>query len=143
MFLEQLSNAHGVSGNETAVRELILEKIKPHIDEYRVDALGNLIAVKHMRTRGKGRARRALRVMLDAHMDEVGLLIVKADKEGYLRFKKVGGLDDRVLPSKIVHIGADKVPGVIGFKPAHLTKSEERQRIPESDTLTIDIGAKS
>lgn len=140
MFLEQLSNASGVSGNEEAVRELILDRIKPHIDEYKIDALGNLIAIKHAR---RSRTRRALRVMLDAHMDEVGLLIVQADKDGYLRFKKVGSIDDRVLLSKVVQIGKDRVPGVIGYKPVHLLKADERARIPEVDTLTIDIGCKT
>lgn len=140
MFLEQLSNASGVSGNEGVVRDLILAKIKPLIDEYKIDALGNLIAVKHAR---RSRSKRALRVMLDAHMDEVGLLIVKAETDGFLRFKKVGAIDDRVLLSKVVLIGPDRVPGVIGYKPVHLIKPDERSRIPEADTLTIDIGCKS
>ncbi len=140
MFLEQLSNARGVSGNEAEVRELILAKIRPCIDSYRIDALGNLIAVKRPR---KDRAKRALKVMLDAHMDEVGLLIVKADKDGFLNFKKVGGIDDRILLSKVVLIGKDQIPGVIGYKPIHLIKRDERDRIPEADTLLIDIGAKS
>lgn len=145
MFLEQLSNARGVSGNEAAVRELILDKIRPRIDEYRVDALGNLIAIKHPRGASARRARtkRTLRVMLDAHMDEVGLLVVQADKDGFLKFKKVGGIDERVLLSKVVLIGENKIPGVIGCKPVHLVKAEERRRIPEADSLTIDIGAQS
>ncbi|MBM3127983.1 MAG: M42 family metallopeptidase [Chloroflexi bacterium] len=140
MLLEKLSNARGVSGNEGEVREILIDAVKDHVDEYRVDTLGNLIA----RKKAKGaRARKPLRVMLAAHMDEIGLMITHHDSNGYLRFDPVGGIDARVLLSKTVLIGKDKVPGVIGVKPIHLLKASERQQVLETDALTIDIGAKS
>jgi endoglucanase len=140
MLLEKLANARGVSGNEGEVREILIQAIKNHVTEYRVDTLGNLIAYK--KARGT-RARKPLRVMLAAHMDEVGLMIVHHESNGHLRFRKVGSIDDRVLLSKTVLIGKDKIPGVIGAKPIHLLKSNERQQVVESDAMTIDIGAKS
>src|SRR5574337_1281703 len=116
MLLEKLSNARGVSGNETAVRAIIAEQIQKHVDEYRVDGLGNLVALKRA-ARGNNARRAPLKVMIAAHMDEVGLLVTHIDREGYLQFDKVGSIDDRVLAGKAVLIGATGVPGVIGFKP--------------------------
>ncbi len=140
MLLEKLSNARGISGNEAEVREILIDAVKDHVDEYRVDTLGNLIA----RKKAKGaRARKSIKVMLAAHMDEVGLMIVHHDSNGHLRFEPVGGIDARVLLSKTVLIGKDKITGVIGVKPIHLLKQSERQQVMELDTLTIDIGAKT
>jgi len=137
-LLKELSEAPGVSGNEKAVREVILKHIADHVDEQRVDALGNLIAVQ--RPRGGGSARR---VMLAAHMDEVGLMIVHLEKNGTLRFRPVGGIDPRVLPARRVRIGADGVPGVIGLKPIHLQEPNERKQVIKLDAMSIDIGASS
>jgi len=140
MLLEKLSNARGVSGDEAEVRDLLIDAVKNHVTEYRVDTIGNLIAFK----KAKGaRARKSIQVMLAAHMDEVGLMVVHHESSGHLRFRKVGGIDDRVLLSKTVLIGKDKIPGVIGVKPIHLLKSSERQQVVDSDAMTIDIGAKS
>ncbi len=139
MLLEKLSNARGVSGNEQEVRDIIIEVIKDRVDEYRIDTLGNLITLK----RARGRSRAAFRVMLAAHMDEVGLMIVYIESTGHLRFRPVGGIDARVLLSKVVLIGKDKVPGVIGVKPIHLLKQKEREQVLDVESLTIDIGAKS
>ncbi|MDE3088650.1 MAG: M42 family metallopeptidase [Chloroflexota bacterium] len=139
MLLEKLSNARGVSGDEREVRDLLIEAIKPHVTEYRVDTIGNLITFK----KAKGARRSGLKVMIAAHMDEVGLLIVHHESSGHLRFDKVGGIDDRVLLSKVVLIGKDKVPGVIGVKPIHLLKKKERDQVIDVESMTIDIGAKS
>lgn len=139
MLLEKLSNARGTSGNEAEVRELLIEQVKSHVDSYRVDTMGNLITHK----KAKGTRRNALKVMLAAHMDEIGLMIVHVDSKGYLKFSKVGGIDDRVLLSKAVLIGKDKKVGVIGSKPAHLLKGKERDQVVESDSMYIDIGCKS
>ena len=143
MLLEKLSNARGVSGNEAEVREILIDAVKDHVDEYRVDTLGNLIARKKAKGARPERSRRTLRVMLAAHMDEIGLMIVHHDSNGHLRFEKVGGMDDRVLLSKTVLIGKDKIPGVIGVKPIHLLKQKEREQVMDADTMTIDIGAKT
>ena len=93
-MLKGLSEAFGVSGHEDAVRKLILNAIKDRVDEYNVDALGNLIALK----RGTGPSQH--KVMVAAHMDEVGLMILHIEKEGSLRFHPVGGIDPRVLLAK-------------------------------------------
>jgi len=137
VLLEKLSEAFGVSGCEDEVRGLIIEAIKDHVDEYNVDALGNLIALK----RGTGESE--LKVMLAAHMDEVGLMITHIEKDGSLRFRPVGGLDDRILLAKKVLIGEKRVPGVIGVKPIHLLKKEERQKVVKVEQMAIDIGATS
>jgi tetrahedral aminopeptidase len=140
MLLEKLSNARGVSGDEAQVRELLIEAVRDRVDELRVDTLGNLITIK--RAKG-GRQKSPLRVMLAAHMDEVGLMIVFHEPNGYLRFRTVGGIDPRVLLAKVVLIGKDQVPGVIGSKPIHLLKQKEREQVIDVESLFIDIGAKT
>lgn len=134
--MRRLTEAAGVSGSEGEVRSILKDEVGPHTDEMRVDPLGNLITVK----KGKGAGPR---VMVAAHMDEIGLMVSWIEKGGLLRFKKVGGIDDRVLVSKVVYIGADKVPGVIGAKPVHLQEASEREKPIKYDQLYIDIGAKS
>ncbi len=139
MLLEKLSNARGVSGDEREVREILIDAVKSHVTEYRVDTIGNLITYK----KAKGARKSALKVMIAAHMDEVGLMIVHHDSNGHLRFHKVGVIDDRVLLSKVVLIGKDKIPGVIGVKPVHLLKAKEREQVIDFESMTIDIGAKT
>lgn len=137
MLLRELSEAFGVSGHEDAVRQLILDAVKDLVDEYRVDALGNLIAVKRASSQGRRK------VMVAAHMDEVGLMIMHVEKEGALRFRPVGGIDPRVLLAKKVRIGEDKVPGVIGVKPIHLLEPKAREQVVPVKEMSIDIGASS
>ena len=135
MILEALSNAIGVSGDEGAVRVVIKEAIAEHVDELWVDNLGNLLAVK----RGTGEV--PLRVMLDAHMDEVGVMITAIESDGTLRFKPVGGIDPRIMLGKKVWVGSDKLPGVIGGKPVHLLRGKEATSVVQMDQMRIDIGA--
>ncbi|MEW6723948.1 MAG: M42 family metallopeptidase [Bacillota bacterium] len=135
MVLKRLTEAAGVAGNEGEVRDLLRELVTPHVDEVRGDTLGNLIAVKKGKKDGP-------RVMIAAHMDEVGLMIINIEKSGLLRFTKAGGIDDRVLLGKKVLVGKDKVPGVIGAKPIHLQEPKEREVPIKVDNLFIDIGAK-
>jgi tetrahedral aminopeptidase len=137
MLLKKLSEAIGVSGREEEVRALLVEEIRGRVDEARVDGVGNLIA----RKRGTGSG--GPRVLLAAHMDEIGLMISQAEDSGLLRFAKVGGIDDRILPAKAVLIGEKRVPGVIAFKPVHLLEKGERDQVPSAKTLGIDIGAAS
>lgn len=139
MFLEKLSNARGVSGDETEVRALIAEQLQRYVDEYRVDALGNLIACK----RGTRKNGARLKLLIAAHMDEVGFLVTHLDREGLIHFDSVGGMDDRILPGKHVLIGAARVPGVIGSKPRHRTVEAERKKVIPAEELRIDIGARS
>jgi tetrahedral aminopeptidase len=133
-LLEKLCNVIAVSGDEAEVRKIVLEEIKPHADEVRVDALGNVLASR------RGRGRKRTRLMLDAHMDEVGLMIVDEEGDGLYRFEAVGGLDARQLVGKQVFVGKDRSPAVIGAKPIHLTNGEERTRKVPLDALRIDMG---
>src|SRR5581483_8032949 len=121
-LLERLCRAVAVSGDESEVRKIVLDEVKPHVDEVKVDALGNVLAAKH------GRGAKRLRVMLDAHMDEVGFMLVAEDGEGLYQFKTIGGIDERSLPGKQVVIGKDHTLGVIGAKPIHLTTRDERKK---------------
>ena len=133
-LLEKLCNACAVSGDEGEVRGIVLEEIKNHADDIKVDALGNILA----RRTGSGSKR--LRVMLSAHMDEVGLMLVGDDGEGLFRFEIVGGIDVRHLPGKAVLVGKEHLPGVIGARPIHLTTAEELKHQIPLDDLRIDTG---
>ncbi len=133
-LLERLCNAVAVSGDESEVRQIVLEEVKSCADEVRLDALGNVLAVRRARTSD------ALRVMLAAHMDEVGFMLVAEDGEGLYRFETVGSIDVRYLIGKPVWVGKDHLPGVIGARPIHLTTPEERSRKLTLDALRIDLG---
>lgn len=136
-LLEELCQASGVSGNEGAVREIILREIRGCVKDFWVDALGNLIVFKE----GAERARE--RLLLSAHMDEVGLIITDVTDEGFLKFQTVGGIDNAALCGRNVAVGDKKIPGVIGVKPVHLLDADERNRIPAVDEMFIDIGAEN
>ncbi|HET7091019.1 MAG TPA: M20/M25/M40 family metallo-hydrolase [Anaerolineae bacterium] len=136
-YLRELSEAAGVPGDERAVRKMIEDAVRDHVDEMRVDTLGNLLALKRAR-RDKGRP---MRVMIDAHMDEVGFMIVGHTGDGGLKFRAVGSLDPRILPGKVVSVGPDRIPGVIGVKPMHLAR--DTSAVQQIDALVIDIGASS
>lgn len=138
-ILRQLSEAMGVSGTEGEVRKLILDLITPHVDEVRVDKVGNVLALK----RGMDPDGQRMTVMLDAHMDEVGLMVVGHDSSGMLKVHEVGGIDTRILPGVRVLVGPKKIPGVIGAKPVHLLGGGERDKAPDMDSLRVDIGARN
>jgi len=135
-LLEQLCAAGAISGQEGEVRKIVREQLEAHADELRIDALGNVLVTK----KGKGRASSRLRVMVAAHMDEVGLMITGDDKDGVYRFDVVGGLSASQLVGKTVIVGKKHVPGVIGFKPVHLTSASERTNSVSVDSLRIDTG---
>lgn len=133
-LLERLSNAVAVSGDEREVRAIVLEEIKDFVDEFKVDALGNVLAVK------KARRENAKKVMISTHMDEVGFMIVEDNENGLYSFQIVGGIDEKQLPGKVVLVGKDKLPGVIGARPIHFTTHEEREQAIPLDNLRIDLG---
>jgi len=137
MLLKRLTEASGVSGNEKEVRDLIMSSLEGYVDELKTDRIGNLIVHK------KGSNPSGKRLMIAAHMDEVGLLVKDIDSSGLLKFMPVGGIDKRVLVSKAVTIGEKKLPGVIGAKPIHLQKRDEWSKVLDIDDLYIDIGATS
>ena len=134
---EKLSNAYGVAGREDEVRNLMINLLKPYADEVTVDRLENVIAIK------KGNKNKP-KVMLAAHMDEVGLMVKTITKEGFLRFAKMGGIDDRILLAQKVNVLTENtaLPGVVGSKPPHIQKEEERKKIISYDDMFLDIGAK-
>jgi tetrahedral aminopeptidase len=142
VLLKELSEARGVSGNEGAARDVILAAVKEHVDEHRVDALGNLICIKKAR-RPAAEGVWPRKVMVAAHMDEIGLIVTGINSDGTLRFEVVGGMDERVLLSKQVLVGPDAVPGVIGYRPIHLISRAERERVADMHHAAIDIGATS
>lgn len=135
MLLKSLSEAIGVSGNENEVRDIIKgELIKQNIPFY-TDTMGNLIA--HKEKKGKQK------LLISAHMDEVGMMITSIEKNGTLKFKSVGGIDPRVLVSKQILIGKNKINGIIGSKAIHLLGPGESKNVLTLKQLYIDIGASS
>jgi len=138
LLLETLSNAFGPSGCEDEVRRLLARALRDKVDNLQTDALGNLIAFKQ----GIGPEPR-LKVMVDAHTDEVGLMITRIDKNGMLGFRAVGGIDPRLLMAKGVVVGEGRIPGVITAPPVHLTKAKERNQVIQIEQLAIDIGTSS
>jgi len=137
-LLERLSNACGVSGDEGEVRAIVAEQIRSLADEYRIDALGNVLARRFARSDAAGGGR-PLKVLVAAHMDEVGFMLVEGDESQY-RFELVGGIDLRQLPGRPVLVGKEHTPGVIGARPIHLTNAEERKSTITLETLRIDLG---
>ncbi len=134
-LLKQLCLKDGVSGDEGVVREFIINEVK-NFCEYRVDSLGNLICFK------KGKNTTAKKIMLDAHLDEVGIIVTNVTCDGFLKFSTVGGIDTAALLSKRVRINGT-VNGVIGCKPVHLLDSDNRKKLPKLSELYIDIGTSS
>lgn len=133
-LLQRLCDAVAVSGDEKAVRSIIKEQISSFADELNVDAVGNLLAIR------KGSGENRLRVMIAAHMDEVGVMLTNQEEDGIFRFEAVGGLDARWLAGKAVWVGSDQLPGVIGYKPIHLSSADEIQQAVTIGQLRIDIG---
>ena len=134
-LLKNLAETVGVSGSEGEVRKIIRAHVEPLADEVRTDAMGNLLVIR------KGPGRRRIRVMLAAHMDEVGFMVVSVGSEGDLNFETVGGIDARQLIGKPVWIGKDRLAGVIGGKPVHLATREELKQTVKVESMAIDIGA--
>lgn len=134
-LLKKLIEAAGVSGYENEVAAIMAEQLKKSCDEVIVDDFGNVIAKK-----GKG----AKKIMLAAHMDEIGLVVKHITKEGYINFIKIGGIDDRILPGQRVIIKSKNadIRGIIGAKPPHLQKEEEKKQPLKYEDMFIDIGAK-
>ena len=135
-ILRDLCNLPGISGREDKVRDYIISKIDGYC-EYETDPLGNLIAFK------KGAKTPKNKIMLDAHTDEVGMIVTGIDSDGFIKFTNVGGVESAVIIGRNVRIGEKNIPGVLGIKPIHLIEKDEEQTLPKKDDLYIDIGAKS
>jgi putative aminopeptidase FrvX len=136
-LLERLSNASGVSGDEGEVRKIVLDELRPVADEVKVDALGNLLAFK------RGTADTHMRVMVAAHMDEVGMMITNSLGDGSYRFQVIGGIAASDLAGKAVWIGKEHIPGVIGIRPVHLSHDGSQGKPVDADDLHIDVGLES
>ncbi|MCL2702134.1 MAG: M42 family metallopeptidase [Defluviitaleaceae bacterium] len=132
-LIKKLTDANGLPGDEGEIRNIIRTELEGHTDSIITDRLGNLIVTKNS-------GRPGLHIGLSAHMDEVGMAVLRINEAGLLTIGTFG-VDPRLLPSKIVSIGKDKVKGVIGTKPVHMTKPDERERAIDLDALYIDIGA--
>ena len=134
-LLKQLSEIGGVPGREERVRELLQGELEGVVDALHTDAMGNLIAHK----KGEGK-----RVMLSAHMDEIGFYVKFVDDKGFLRVQNVGGFDTRNLFARpvTVHAKEGDVVGVMNpaTKPVHIASAEERKKVPEMREFMIDLG---
>lgn len=133
-MLEKLCNLNSTSGDEKAVREFIINEIKDYC-EITVDNLGSIIALK------KGIKTPVKKVMLCAHMDEVGFIVTHISDDGYLSFDAVGGINPNVVAGRVVQI--NDICGVIGLKPVHLQSDDEKSKNMSFKDLKIDIGAKN
>ena len=136
MLLKKLAESIGISGNEGEVRKIILEEIKGNVDEIKVDKIGNIVAYK----KGKNNKKK---IMVSTNIDELGLIVTEIGSTGLIKFKSVGEIDIKMLPSKRVKVGEKEILGVIGAKPIHLQKSSERKKPIDRKNLYIDIGVKS
>ena len=135
-LLKELCLINGVSGDEQRVRCAIEEKIKDHCDQMRTDPLGSLIAFKKGKSSGK-------KLMVCAHMDEVGLIITHINSDGTLSFDEVGGIDPSVVIGRQVTVGAEGLCGVVGSPAVHNLSKDDREKPPTFGGMTIDIGAAS
>ncbi|PLV59800.1 M42 family metallopeptidase [Thermotoga sp. KOL6] len=133
MYLKDLSTLSGVSGDEGKVRDFIKSKVENFADEIIVDKLGNLLALK----KGKDSSKKFL---ISAHMDEVGFIVSKIEKDGRVAFLPVGGVDPRILPGKVVQV--KDLKGVVGYKPIHLQRND-LESSPKFEDLRIDFGFSS
>ena len=136
-LIKSLCLLNGTSGRENEVRDFIINEIKDYADSINIDNLGNLTVFK------KGKSRAKNKVMLDAHMDEVGLMITCINPDGTLGFESVGGISTAVMTGIPVTVGENGINGVIGVLPVHLTPADKKQELPQRSSLCIDIGADS
>ena len=136
-LLKDLSNLSAVSGNESLAFSYIVNYAKNYAEEIKTDSMKNIYIFR------KGFGANRKKVMLCAHMDEVGLIVSSFTDDGYLKFRVVGGIDSSVLLAKRVFVGDDNVKGIIGIKAVHLTDKEERKKKPSIEDMYIDIGAES
>lgn len=136
-MLEKLCSLNGVSGDEGKILDFILESVKDKSLEYKIFANGSLVIYK------KGRKTPDKKLMVFAHTDEVGFIVNNITDEGFLKFDTVGGIDRRIILSKKVTVGDNKIPGIIGVKAVHLLSKEDRKKTIPVNEMYIDIGADS
>lgn len=135
-LLKDVCEIAGAPGFEKRIRDLIIDLVTPYSDEVKTDNLGNVIAVKKGQRNPDGK-----RVMVAAHMDEIGFIVTHIDENGFLRFHTLGGFDPKTLTAQrvIVH-GKKDLIGVMGSKPIHVMSQEERNKLPKTTDFFIDLG---
>ncbi|MFY0605996.1 MAG: M42 family metallopeptidase [Cyclobacteriaceae bacterium] len=135
-LLKEICEIPGAPGFENPIRELVIKEISEFVDEVSVDNMGNVIAVKKGTKNPEGK-----KVMVAAHMDEIGFLVSHIDENGFIRFQTLGGFDPKTLTSQrvIIH-GKEDVIGVMGSKPIHVMKAEERNKPAKIEDFFIDCG---
>ena len=133
-LLSKTCETAGAPGFENRVRELVLSNIKPHVDSIEIDNMGNVIALK----KGESDAKK---VMIGAHMDEIGFIVTHVDPNGFVKFHPLGGFDPKTLTSQrvIIH-GKKDIIGVMGSKPIHVMTPEEKNKVPKITDYYIDLG---
>ena len=132
-LLAELCEVAGAPGHENRVREIVLKEVKNYVDEISIDNMGNVIALK------KGKQNK--RVMIGAHMDEIGFIVTHIDEKGFVYFHTLGGFDPKTLTAQrvIIH-GSKDVVGVMGSKPIHLMSAADRLKVPTTKDFFIDTG---
>ena len=132
-LLKKVCEIPGTSGFEQHIRAFILQEITPLVDDISVDNMGNIIAIKKGKTPKK--------VMVAAHIDEIGFIVTHIDDDGFIRLHTLGGFDPKTLTAQrvIVH-GTKDIMGVMGSKPIHIMKPEERNKAPQIQDYFIDTG---
>ena len=132
-LLAEICKVAGAPGHEQRVREIVLREVESLVDEIRIDNMGNVVAIK--------KGKESKRVMIGAHMDEIGFIVTHIDDNGFVRFHTLGGFDPKTLTAQrvIVH-GKKDLMGVMGSKPIHVMTAEERNKVPKSTDYFIDMG---
>lgn len=136
-FLKKLCLARGISGDEKSVSDLIQKRLRDSGAEIITDGMGNLLVTK------KGRNRAKNKVLLSAHMDEVGFIVTDINSDGTLRIETVGGIDRKAVYGKNVLVGRNGINGVVSVKPVHLLKPDEKDSVIPVEKMVVDIGADS
>ncbi len=134
-LLKKICETPGAPGFEKEIRNLVINEIKDVVDEIEIDNMGNVFAIK------KSQKQNDTKVMVAAHMDEIGFIVTHIDDNGFVRFHTLGGFDPKTLTAQRVKIhGKKMIPGVMGTKPIHVMSPEERNKIPKSTDYFIDTG---
>ena len=135
-LLKNVCEIAGAPGYEKRVRDLVIKEVTPLVDELSVDNLSNVITIKRGSNNPDGK-----KVMIAAHMDEIGFIVTHIDDQGFVRFHTLGGFDPKTLTAQrvIIH-GKEDVVGVMGSKPIHVMTQEERQKVAKTSDYFIDLG---
>ena len=132
-LLAEICEVAGAPGHEQRVREIVLREVKPLVDEIKIDNMGNVVVIK--------KGKEGKKVMIGAHMDEIGFIVTHIDDSGFVFFHTLGGFDPKTLTAQrvIIH-GREDVIGVMGSKPIHLMSPEDRNKVPKIKDYFIDTG---